>query len=267
VLGFATIGLCLYYVAYRYNLLFVAQSSVDTKGLSYAKALDHTLVGCYLAVICLIGLTAIQYAVPALALSIILLVVMILYHVSLKAAITPLLYYLPRSLEAEEMALLSNQDTLATMHDGALGQNAMGTRPIDNVDGKGHVNSDTINEKSVNGASNPHPTKPTRWQKWIRPDIHCNYEAMRKLVPHDFADIHYTPEQERDAYQHPSVTDSVPLLWVPRDIMGVSRQEVLHTNKVTPMTDDGAYFDEKGKIVWDRDSDQRPPIYEEPVFY
>lgn len=263
ILGFATIGLSLYYIAYRYNLLFVGTSAVDTKGLSYAKALNHTLVGCYLGVICLIGLTAIQAAAPALVLSIILLVIMILYHISLKSAIDPLLYYLPRSLEAEEAALLANYDSPA-IHDGANGRNALGDA-ADRIDRKS--DDQAVNEKSVNGADNAGHTKVSLWKKWLRPDIYCNYDAMRKLVPHDFADIYYSPEQERDAYQHPSVTDTVPLLWVPRDEMGVSRQECAHTNKVTPMTDEGAYFDEKGKIVWNRESDERPPIYEETVYY
>jgi len=251
-------------IAYRYNLLFVQTSDVDTKGLTYAKALNHTLVGCYLAVICLIGLTAIQFAAPALVLSIILLVVMILYHVSLNSAIQPLLYYLPRSLEAEEAALLANHDGMA-MHDGAYGHNGLG-HSINDVDGKGR-DSEATNEKSVNGATNPGHGKASLWKKWLRPDIHCNYDAMRKLVPHDFADIHYTPEQERDAYQHPAVTDSVPLLWIPRDELGVSAQECVHTNKVTPMTDEGAYLNEKGKIVWNHASDERPPIYEEKIYY
>ena len=56
MMGFASVGLFLFYFAYRYNLLFVNTSMIDTKGLVYAKALKHTLVGCYLAVICLIGL-------------------------------------------------------------------------------------------------------------------------------------------------------------------------------------------------------------------
>jgi calcium permeable stress-gated cation channel len=248
VLGFATIGLCLYYVAYRYNLLFVQTSVIDTKGLTYAKALNHTLVGCYLGVVCLIGLTAIQYAAPALFLSIILLVVMVLYHMSLKSAMEPLIHYLPRSLEAEEAALL------AGLNDA---------NDIESPESK----ELTSYERSVNGAVNNKHGKVSLFKRWLRPDIYCNYDAMRKLIPHDFVDIHYTPEQARDAFQHPSVTDTVPLLWVPRDEMGVSRQECLHTNKVTPMTDEGAYFNEKGKIVWNRESDERPPIYEEKVYY
>ena len=251
MMGFATIGLSLYYLAYRYNLLFVNTSEIDTKGYVYAKALQHTLVGCYLAVICLIGLFGIQAAPAPLILMIVFLVIMILYHISLNSAITPLMYYLPRSLEAEEELLLENMSDLAH-HDGAFGKNATrtGTREASEKSGK---------------ESNPQKRKVSFFKKWLRPDIYCDYRSMRKLVPHDFAEIIYSPETERDAWQHPAVTNVTPLLWVPRDEMGVSRQECAHTNKVTPMTDEGATFDEKGRIVWDMDG--VAPIQEEKVFY
>jgi calcium permeable stress-gated cation channel len=199
MMGFATIGLCLYYLAYRYNLLFVNQSTIDTKGLVYAKALKHTLVGCYLSVICLIGLFAIQYAAAALAMTIVLLVVMILYHITLLNAVNPLLYYLPRSLDAEEVALMADQEGLQA-HDGAIGKNA--------------ANKNGMEETKV-GMSKKTAGKPkvNFFKKWLRPDVYCSYEECRKLVPQDFAEILYSPETERDAYQHPAVTNITPLLW------------------------------------------------------
>lgn len=48
--------------------------------------------------------------------------------------------------------------------------------------------------------------------------------------------------------------------------MGVSAQECKHSTKVIPMTDEGAHFDEKNKLVWDQDSG-RPPIYQEKIYY
>jgi len=35
---------------------------------------------------------------------------------------------------------------------------------------------------------------------------------------------------------------------------------------VIPVTDEGAFLDDKGKIVWDS-QDGRPPIYEEVPYY
>lgn len=258
MLGFATIGLSLFYFAHRYNLLFVDSSVIDTKGLVYAKALQHTLIGCYLAVICLIGLFGIRAAPGPLILMVIFLVFMVLYHISLSSAIHPLLHYLPRSLESEETALLEAED-------GILESNAPGGSSPSASHEKNGAKELKQTKKSIGPDGN---TKVGMFKKFLRPDIYCNYATLRKLVPQDFAEIRYAPEVERDAYQHPAVNATAPLLWVPRDQMGVSRQECFHTNKVTPMTDDGAYLNEKGKIVWnEEETETRPPIYEEKIYY
>ncbi|RMZ84692.1 hypothetical protein DV737_g948, partial [Chaetothyriales sp. CBS 132003] len=238
ILGFATIGLALFWFTYHYNILYVNASGIDTQGLVYVKALKHTLVGAYIAVLCLIGLLAINYAAAPLVITIILLVVMILYHISFNSAVEPLLKYLPRSLEAEQASLLANAAP------------------------NGH------SKEAVGTESLSTPTEGSFIQKFLRPDIYFDFKTVSKFVPQDTSDIEYTPEVERDAYQHPAVNDITPLLWVPRDEGGVSRQEVAHTNKVTPITDEAAHFDDKGKVIWDAEYHEgQPPVYEEKVYY
>lgn len=46
VLGFATIGMYLIYLAYRYNLLFVFNCTIDTKGLIYRALYNRPPLGC-----------------------------------------------------------------------------------------------------------------------------------------------------------------------------------------------------------------------------
>jgi calcium permeable stress-gated cation channel len=256
MMGFATIGLWLFYFAFRYNLLFVNNCDIDTKGMVYPKALNHTLVGCYLSVICMIGLLAIRAAAGPIVLMVVLLVFMVLYHVSYLSAIQPLLYYLPHSLVAEEASLLRPAEAgVASASNGhAQEKNSVST--------EGEIPSD----KAALGATSQ--GKPSMIKKFLRPDIYDDYATMRKLVPQDTSYIRYEPEVEQNAYQHPAVIDTPPLLWVPRDSMGVSKQECAHTSKVTPMTDEGASFDDKGKIIWDMDgTDGRPPVYAEKIYY
>ena len=110
VLGFAAIGLYLFYFAFRYNLMFVSNVDIDTKGKIYPRALQQLFVGLYVAEFCLIGLFAIASgssvgAVGPLILMIIMLVFTALYQLSLNAALGPLIDYLPRSMEAEERRL------------------------------------------------------------------------------------------------------------------------------------------------------------------
>ena len=253
ILGFATIGLYLFYFAYRYNLLFVNSAKVDTKGLVYPRALQHVTVGCYLAIVCLIGLFGIQAAPGPLVLMVVLLIVCILYHVSLNSALNPLLYYLPRSLEAEEESLLQAEEGIvhSRTDDGSFEKPGFNGSRAPAMD---------------KGLPTPAPhKKPNMFAKFFRPDIYTHYITMRPHVPRDFAPIEYAEETAREAYHHPAISDRPPLLWVPRDQAGVSRQECTHTSQVIPMTDEGAHYDEKGKLVVVKDDGA--PIFEPKVYY
>ena len=252
ILGFATIGLYFFYFAYRYNLLFVNVGKVDTKGLVYPRALQHILTGCYLSIICLIGLFGIQAAPGPLVLMVVFGIFCVLYHLSLNSALTPLFNYLPRSLEAEEENLLQAEE-------GAMASR-VGT------DEKPGVNGSDAAETIGKGLPTPAPhKKPGVLAKFFRPDLYTDYATMRRLVPRDFGAIEYSEEIQREAYYHPAIAEKPPLLWVPRDGAGVSRQECEHTSRIIPMTDEGAYYDEKGKLVVVKD--HLAPLHVEKIYY
>ena len=168
--------------------------------------------------------------------------------------------YLPKSLQVEEESLLS-------LEDGNSNNNG---DPM--TDKKGlHA---TTHDKSIDSSPDsngkdlppaPHK-KPNFITKFLFPHKYTDYHTLRRLVPRGFAEIEYTPETERDAFYNPAISSPTPILWIPRDQMGVSQQECRHTSKVIPMTDEGAGFDEKGKMVWDQET-ARPPIYQEKIYY
>ncbi|KAF2143706.1 uncharacterized protein K452DRAFT_296695 [Aplosporella prunicola CBS 121167] len=248
VLIFAGIGLWLFYFAYRYNLLYVYNVDVDTKGLCYPRALQHLFVGLYIAEVCLIGLFAIQLsgegALGPFILMIILLIFTFLFHVSLNTALDPLLKYLPKSLQDEERRLLEAEH--------------------DHADGSAPALEKGLPDGPVGDA--PH-TKPGMIKKFLRPDVYTDYPTMRRMVPRNFADPDhlYEPEIERDAFFHPSIKSEPPMLWIPRDSAGASRQEVHDTGKVIAITDVGAHLDEKNKIIWN--PDDPVPIAETKIYY
>lgn len=94
------------YLVYRYNLLYIYNTEIDTRGLVYPRALMQLLVGVYLAEICMIGLFALRSAFVPMVIMIAFLVLSVLLHLSISDAITPLLYNLPQTLplENEELA-------------------------------------------------------------------------------------------------------------------------------------------------------------------
>ncbi|KKK19363.1 DUF221 domain protein [Aspergillus rambellii] len=274
VLGFATVGLYLFYFAYRYNMLYVSNADIDTQGKNYARGLQQLTTGCYLLVVCLIGLFAIgaagnSIAVGPLVIVIILLVVMILYHFALNQALEPLIQYLPKNLEAEEEALLSQEATaLGNTANGEQSDDVTATTTAPKSHENGHENGlDTVDfaEKGLTGMPIAEP-KANFIIKYLRPDKYSGYKQLRRLVPNGNEIMSYSPEVAHNAYYHPAISSQAPLLWIPRDDMGVSRQEVRHTMKVIPITDEDAWLDDKNRIQWDVDKGV-PPVYEEKVYY
>ncbi|KAI5304011.1 hypothetical protein KEM56_006959 [Ascosphaera pollenicola] len=110
ILGFASFGLFLVYHAYRYNLLFVYDCDIDTKGLVYPRALQQLLTGIYLAEVCLLGLFAIKGAIGPLVMMILSLIATALGHIALNEALRPLLEGLPKSLDEEEVEEAEEED-------------------------------------------------------------------------------------------------------------------------------------------------------------
>lgn len=101
-LGFSTLGMSLFYIAWRYNVLFVTDTGIDTRGLIYPRAIKQLFTGIYLSELCLIGLFGASVAIGPLVLMVVFTVFTVLFHLSLKSAIDPLLTNLPQSLMAEE---------------------------------------------------------------------------------------------------------------------------------------------------------------------
>jgi calcium permeable stress-gated cation channel len=254
MLAFSTVGLYFFYIANRYNMMFVNDSNIDTKGLIYPRALLHITTGMYLAMLCLIGLFAINQAPGPIVLMIAFLVASILFHVSLAGAVKPLLDTLPLDLEREEQDLLAPESGQGTAD---LESKAVRTE------------SEAVRtESEVADGKEPAPApqeKPNLFLKWLRPDRYSDYQTLRRLVPRDLPEIVYSADDARDAYHNPAISSQPPTLWIPRDGMGVSRQEVHHTSRVIPISDEDAGFDEKGKIHLE--PDVRPPFYREKVYW
>ncbi|KAL5614847.1 hypothetical protein BROUX41_004929 [Berkeleyomyces rouxiae] len=229
-------GIGLFYLAYRYNILFVANASLDTGGLIYPRALKHLFVGIYLAEICITGMFAVSQAYPALGVSVALLIFTVLFHVTVMSAIEPLLHSLPQTLQAEEtQAMMAGRDV----------ENAEAPSP-----------EATASLKRSNAVV-----------RFLMPWKYDSYEYFKNLVaPHLFPMQTYTQEIEENSYFPPTVNDDVPLLWIPQDSAGISKQEIAASEGVIRMTDEGASLSEKSKIVWDNDT-ARPPIWEEKIFY
>jgi len=237
ILGFATIGISLFYLAYKHNLLFVYDNSIDTKGMVYPRALYQTLTGVYLAEISMIGLFALATAPGPFILAIILLIGTVLYQIALTNAFGPLLEPLPRNLQI--------------------------------ADNNPATTGNSNGEKSVATSASPEVPKVSMFKKFLRPDLYANYLSAKAIVPQHEEVYTYTPEDRESAYAHPALSASEPVLWLAKDEAGVSKEEIEGCKAFDIVaSDEFAWVDEKSNVQWEPFVDEQevnPPDYHEKV--
>jgi hypothetical protein len=258
-----------FYFAWRYNVLFVTDTQIDTRGLIYPRALKQLFTGIYLAEICMIGLFGASVAPGPLVLMVVFLIFTVLFHISLNSALNPLLYNLPQSILAEEESRRIDTEAARGVDGGQPGYN--GGSNGHNGNNIAHLPSADSAIKDIREAQTMHTSngkKPNFIVKFLKPWVYSDYLALRALVPLGVLDYNnlYSDEVAHNAYYPPTVNSPTPLLWIPSDAAGISKQEIAHTSKVIPITDEGCELNEKGKLVWDREG-TRPPVWEEKVEY
>lgn len=242
----------LFYLAYRYNILFVTDTTIDTQGLIYPRALKQLFAGIYLAEACMVGMFSVSKAPGPAVLMAIFLVFTILFQITLMNALDPLLYNLPRSLQIEEEAIQADPAAYEAENGASSNGKSTGLRKL-----------------ALGGDAADFQKRGNVFTRFLKPWIYADYLTLRKLVPHESSieiERQYTDEVEANAYWPPSVTSGTPVLWIPEDPAGVSKQEVAETSKVIPISDEGCSLNEKNKIVWDTEG-ARPPIWEEKIYY
>lgn len=215
----------------------------------------------------MIGLFAIKAAIGPVVLMVLFTIFTALAHISLNDALDPVVSYLPRTLEAEEEGLRSDQsyhdNGSSSTHGSGSGSVRMDEKD-ENFENKGKDSHITYSE--VIPRRRRPPVKKNPFFKWLHPDIYSDYYNLREKVKHDFVDIKYPENVAENAYYPPSVSSPTPLVWIPRDLGGVSRLEVQATNEIIPITDEGAHLDEKNDVIWDEDW-MKLPIWQEKIYY
>lgn len=257
----STIGLWIFYQAYRYNIIFISDTKINTLGLLYPRALKQLFAGLYIAEICLIGIFAVSKAIGQVALMVVFLIFTILYQITLSRALDPLLYNMPCTIQAEEELLNcpeSDRDD-DTMMEEAFSQ----SQPAQESKREERRPSVPYSMRTIP------EYKPSFLQKFLKPWKFTDYWTLRRIVSRgsEFNVTERYPEEvEAAAYLPPSVCSQVPVLWIPRDRAGVSRMEITDTEDVIDITDEGCVLDDSNRLRWDT-AEARPPIWREKIVY
>ncbi|KAF1950638.1 DUF221-domain-containing protein [Byssothecium circinans] len=259
ILGFATVSFGLIYIAFRYNFLYCYENKIDTGGAAYSRALRQLFTGVYISELCLIGLFAIAtgdhpQAAGPLAIEALLLACTILFHITLRSA-------------------LKHHEARLAYHDPTPGTARLEEGLHDKSPAAAHGASRSPTTTPATAAMRPSKL-PLFLQKIINPE-RTSVSALA-----DSLDQFYHRPQEplpepirKRAYFNPAITSPTPVLWIVHDEMGISERECRDSMKAVPglkMTDDQAFFNEKGKVAWKGVEDGKAtaaPVWEERIVY
>ncbi|KAF6518411.1 hypothetical protein HZS61_002489 [Fusarium oxysporum f. sp. conglutinans] len=175
LLLWSAIGMGLFYLAYRDNVLYVAEAEIDTRGLIYPQALKQLLSGVYLAEICLVGMFIVSKATGPAFLMAVFLALTILCHISLAKALNPLLYCIPLSLQFQENRVDRSQQQ--NEEDGRA-QNGVG--PTSTGASKSNLASRLVLRATGKGRK-----KTKSVFKWLKLWIYADYATVDQLVHHE----------------------------------------------------------------------------------
>jgi len=267
VIGFAALGLGVFYLSYLYNLTFVIQTKLETKGKCYTRALQQILTGIYIGELCLIGLLSLRKATGPLVMLVILFVSTVLYNIVLNRYLNPLEDHLPDHLlnsdDAEEETLL------ATAEQGEVIAEANEQSRVQRVGRNLHIPS-KIRDPIA---------------QFFEPHIYASHKAMTAFLGLAEASaaetIEYTQDTLRTAYLNPSLTSKPPVVWLPRDDNGsdggvdsgnprrgpgLSKEEIRANEEVKIKTlDEGAWVDKHGNVKFDEEHLRKLPVWKDAV--
>jgi hypothetical protein len=246
-LGFATIAFSFLYLVFRYNLFYVLNTSIDTQGQAYAKALQQLTVGIYTAELCLIGLFSISVkrhggSSGPLILMVIFMIFTIVYHRIMYNELDPLTKVLPSSIvHRNELGRGGNDGSEES--DQLLG----GTTPREPPSGLGGL-----------------------LFKFFEPQKYASFEAnYQALITTRLGEPvpSMSEEQESKAYLPPVQTSKPPTLWIPKDETGISKKEIEAMPEEVKITDKGAWINANGKVEFDKQALRELPAWKDIIYY
>lgn len=231
-------------------LLFTVQPKIDTKGHCYTLALQQILTGIYIAELCLIGLFSLRQATGPSIMMIVLFVATALFNATTNKYFAPLEKFLPADLAQEsEAAADEGAPLLAAAEEGE-------------ADAQSHL-------QHIGSHVGIPPKYLSPLARFFEPHVFASHRAMtawlRTDPEFDEDDVpEYDDEEIKKAYLNPVFTSQTPVVWLPRDGMGVSKREVRENEEEgLKCSDEGAWVDEKGQVEWSVNDFEKVPVFKE----
>lgn len=237
---------------------------VDTKGDAYGRAMQHLAWGVYLLELCLIGLLGARGAQLQAGFMVVLFILTMIWQIYLNSILSPLTQTLSDELMAQ------NEEEALTEASNQGGEEPLGNGSNISVQPRAPL-TPAKTEPTITGKLIAHARYGGLFAPWLFNGSRSNYPQLRKQLWEAFPGQpapRLTDEIREHAFHHPSISVKPPKIWVARDELGVSKQECAEAKRQgIEMTDEGAWFNEKGKVVWGQDSLREAPVYQERIEY
>ncbi|KAK2667031.1 10TM putative phosphate transporter, extracellular tail [Fusarium oxysporum f. sp. vasinfectum] len=237
---FAILTFGLIWLAQRYAILNFYRSDHDTGGVLYPRALNQTFTGLYVMELCLTGLFFMAKDEKANAvctahaiIMAIALVATVLFQAFLNWRFAPLFRFLPVDLGNDEVTMTGQKKQVKD--DLQLQQ--MVLEDVSNIDERNEVSED-LRTNTNNKLSTEFPT--------TLEEVPINKREI--LV--------------NEAFKHYALTVRQPIIWIPRNGLHVSKDEIDQCKQISgsiDMSNDGAYLDDHGRVV----CHDKPPDFSE----
>jgi hypothetical protein len=269
IIVFAIITFSLLYVAQRYNMVYVVRFEHDTGGMLYPRAINQTFTGLYMMELLMVGLFLLvrdqhgnAVCTPQAIIMIVAIFLTILYQYQLNASFGPLFRHLPITLE--DAALIRDRD-----FERAQARRLGGVTNAGDLE-RGVNLPEDIEMSTLTPAAATSEIKKHRDIRRRR--RHKDGEAQKKLADALYGDVCDKIEDlgadQRNilvqrAFMHPALRERRPTVWIPRDDIGVSDDEIMrmraYGGKNIWISNVGASLDDAGSVTYDRN----PPDFSE----
>lgn len=187
----------------------------------------------------------------------ILFVGTVLYNALMNKYLAPLEHFLPSDLATSA----ERDDETAPLLSSAEEGQAHTSSRIQRLGQQAHV-PETVAQRILDPIA-----------RFFEPQVFASYQAMRSWLQDggslDAEGIpEYTEEQLQKAYVNPVLTAATPLIWIAKDPIGVSKNEISENEQHgLKASDQGAWLDEKGRLKWSSQEFDEIPIWKQSVTY
>lgn len=237
ITAFSFITFFLFWFVYRYNTMYVIQCRVDTGGTLFPRAINQLFIGLYFMEWALVGLFLLVQGpngettcTPQALIMIAVFGLTVKYQLVLNDAFAPLFVYLPIDLEEKargrekhykDTSAPSSQRSSRTLQSSSSFSSS-GSSSVDGPYNLGHIKR---SDSDVSSVSNTEDLESQKYQsRNLFEDLQDQLEVL-------------TPEQREAlierAFQHKALRAKRPAIWIPEDDLGVAKDEVIQTKKMT----------------------------------